>query len=86
MISLEALNVKDSFKAIHRVFRCPLFRGLYRFIRPYVALVCNIFIYIRLNKDIQAYNEGAPNRGPLDIPMSNVATQVLGVYGGVGCV
>ena len=24
---------------------------------------------IRLTKDIQAYNEGAPNRGPLKIPM-----------------
>ena len=26
-------------------------------------------IQIRLNKDIQAYHEGAPNRGPLRIPM-----------------
>ena len=28
-----------------------------------------MFIQIRLNKDIQAYNEGAPKRGPLEIPM-----------------
>ena len=28
-----------------------------------------MFIYIKLNKDIYAYNEGAPNRGPLTIPM-----------------
>ena len=28
-----------------------------------------MLVYIRLDKDIQAYNEGAPIRGPLKVPM-----------------
>ena len=47
------------------IFRCPLFRGplvksLYDIV---LALFGKMFIYIRLNKDMQAYNEEAPNRG-----------------------
>ena len=32
---------------------------------PYLALFSEMFILIRLNKHIQAYHEGARNRGPL---------------------
>ena len=28
-----------------------------------------MLIQVRLNQDVQAYSEGAPNRGPLKIPM-----------------
>ena len=50
------------------LFRAPLIRSL--IIYPYLALFSTIIIQIRLNKDIYACNEGAPNRGPLKIPMN----------------
>ena len=44
----------------------------------YLALFCNIFILqIRPNKDIEAYNEGAPKRGPLKRPMIIVKASAL---------
>ena len=36
---------------------------------PLVLLLSKQLLWIRLNKDIQTYNEGAPNRGPLQIRM-----------------
>ena len=35
------------------------------FVCPDLALFSNTLIQIRPTKDIYAYNEGAPNRGPL---------------------
>ena len=35
----------------------------------YLALFNNVFIYTRLNKGMQAFDEGAPNRGTLKVPM-----------------
>ena len=46
---------------------------IYIYIYIYMCIYIYIYIYvyvIRLNKDIYAYNEGAPNRGALTIPFN----------------
>ena len=41
----------------------------YKLICPYLALFSKTFLYISLTMYVQAYNEGAPNKGPLTINM-----------------
>ena len=48
------------------LFRCPLFKGPphYKLTCPYVALFGKMLTQIKLNKDMQAHNEGALTGGP----------------------
>ena len=69
------MNIRSILQALlyfnRRDFQMPPIQGPPhdKCICPYLALVGKMFLQIMLNNNISAYNEGAPNRGPLNIPI-----------------
>ena len=46
----------------------------------YIYIYIYTHTYTRLDKDIQAYNEGGPNRGAIEIPNQCVVSRLVDLF------